>query len=768
METKKYDVVGMTCSACVAHVEKSVRNLTGVQHVTVNLLSNSMLVEFDQKTLTSDKIIQSVQDAGYEAFEKDQILVKTAVPKVNHALKEQKEMKKRVMRSFLFLIPILYLSMGQMLGLPIPSFFSDGNNALIFAFTLFLLTIPVYIINQDFFIHGFRSLWKLSPTMDALVAIGSSAALMYGIFAIFRMAYGLGHDNMSIVHQYSHDLFFESGATILTLITLGKFLEAKSKRQTSDALTKLIDSTPQTATVFRNGIETEVPIENVKVNDIISVRSGEKIPVDGILESGSGSVDESALTGESIPVFKQNGDTVLSASINRTGYFTFKATKVGSDTTLAQIILLMEEASSSKAPISRLADQISRVFVPVVMGISLLSMIIWLLAGYSFEFALSIGISVLIISCPCALGLATPVAIMVGTGKGAECGVLFKSAEALEMGGKINTILLDKTGTLTEGTPKVTDITAFSDFNETELLKIAASIEKLSEHPLSNAITDKAEESKLELYSVSNFNNIPGKGISGEINGKTYFIGNKSFISEKINTSILDKLMEMYARDGNTPLIITDNKNILGVIAVADVLKPTSVEAVRYLKNLGLKTILVTGDNKRTAMAIQKMINLDDVIAEVLPQDKDKTVITFQNDGSKVAMVGDGINDAPALMRSDLGFAIGAGTDIAIESADVVLMRSDLLDVVSGIRLSRAVLRNIKQNLFWAFFYNVVGIPLAAGVFYTALGWKLSPMFAALAMSISSITVVMNALRLRTFKPTKTTKTTTNKTIQTN
>ena len=768
METKKYDVVGMTCSACVAHVEKSVRNLTGVQHVTVNLLSNSMLVEFDQKTLTSDKIIQSVQDAGYEAFEKDQILVKTAVPKVNHALKEQKEMKKRVMRSFLFLIPILYLSMGQMLGLPIPSFFSDGNNALIFAFTLFLLTIPVYIINQDFFIHGFRSLWKLSPTMDALVAIGSSAALMYGIFAIFRMAYGLGHDNMTIVHQYSHDLFFESGATILTLITLGKFLEAKSKRQTSDALTKLIDSTPQTATVFRNGIETEVPIENVKVNDIISVRSGEKIPVDGILESGSGSVDESALTGESMPVFKQNGDTVMSASINRTGYFTFKATKVGSDTTLAQIILLMEEASSSKAPISRLADQISRVFVPVVMGISLLSMIIWLLAGYPFEFALSIGISVLIISCPCALGLATPVAIMVGTGKGAECGVLFKSAEALEMGGKINTILLDKTGTLTEGTPKVTDITAFSDFNETELLKIAASIEKLSEHPLSNAITDKAEESKLELYSVSNFNNIPGKGISGEINGKTYFIGNKSFISEKINTSILDKLMEMYARDGNTPLIITDNKNILGVIAVADVLKPTSVEAVRYLKNLGLKAILVTGDNKRTAMAIQKMINLDDVIAEVLPQDKDKAVITFQNDGSKVAMVGDGINDAPALMRSDLGFAIGAGTDIAIESADVVLMRSDLLDVVSGIRLSRAVLRNIKQNLFWAFFYNVVGIPLAAGLFYTALGWKLSPMFAALAMSISSVTVVMNALRLRTFKPTKPTKTTTNKTIQTN
>jgi len=756
MDKKKFDVVGMTCSACVAHVEKSVRKLNGVQEVNVNLLTNSMTVDFDQKVLSTEDIILSVEDAGYEAFEKEQTAAKTTTSVINHAQEEQKEMKKRVIYSFLFLVPVLYLSMGSMVGIPIPAFFVGEQNALTFAFTQFLLTIPVYFINRKFFTHGFRSLWQLSPTMDALVAIGSSAALLYGIFAIYRISYGLGHEQLHIVHQYAHDLFFESGATILTLITLGKYFEAKSKRQTSDALTKLINSAPQTANVIRNGNEIEVPVEEVSLNDIVSIHPGEKIAVDGIVESGSSSVDQSALTGESIPVLKQAGDTVLSASINKTGYFTFRATKVGKDTTLSQIIQLLEEASASKAPISKLADRISRIFVPVVISIAVLATIVWLLMGYPFEFALSIGIAVLIISCPCALGLATPVAIMVGTGKGAECGVLFKSAEALEMGDKIDTIIFDKTGTLTEGKPKVTDVEVLHYLNEEELLKVSASLERYSEHPISEAILQKAKELNYALYEVTAFENTPGKGISGKINGQVYKIGNLSFISENINTEDMDYLIHQYAQSGKTPLIITDDENVLGIIAVADTVKATSKEAVALLKSMNLKTIMLTGDNKRTALAIQKELGLDEVIAEVMPQDKDRIVQQLQSEGKKVAMAGDGINDSPALMRSDLGFAIGSGTDIAIDAADVVLMKSDLLDLVTGFRLSKAVIKNIKENLFWAFFYNIIGIPLAAGVFYAALGWKLSPMFAAAAMSLSSVTVVMNALRLRGFKPTKT------------
>ena len=755
MDRKKFDVVGMTCSACVAHVEKSVRKLNGVQDVNVNLLTNSMTVDFDQKTLSTQDIILSVEDAGYEAFEKEQTTAKATTPGINHALEEQKEMKKRVMYSFLFLIPILYLSMGSMAGIPIPSFFVGDKNALTFAITQLLLTIPVFFINRKFFTHGFRSLWQLSPTMDALVAIGSSAALLYGVFAIYRISYGLGHEQLHLVHTYAHDLFFESGATILTLITLGKYFEAKSKRQTSDALTKLINSAPQTANVIRGGIEIEIPVEEVRLNDIVSIRPGEKIAVDGIVESGSGSVDQSALTGESIPVYKQTGDAVLSASINKTGYFTFRATKVGKDTTLSQIIQLLEEASASKAPISKLADRISRIFVPTVIGIALLATVVWLLLGHPFEFALSIGIAVLIISCPCALGLATPVAIMVGTGKGAECGVLFKSAEALETGNKIDTIIFDKTGTLTEGEPKVTDVEVLHYLNEEELLKVSASLEQYSEHPVSEAILQKAKELKYALYEVTAFENTPGKGISGKINGQVYKIGNLSFISKNTNTEDMDYLIHQYAQSGKTPLIVTDDENVLGIIAVADTVKPTSREAVTLLKNMNLKTIMLTGDNERTALAIQEELGLDEVIAEVMPQDKDKIVQNLQTEGKKVAMAGDGINDSPALMRADLGFAIGSGTDIAIDAADVVLMKSDLLDVITGIRLSKAVIKNIKENLFWAFFYNIIGIPLAAGVFYTALGWKLSPMFAAAAMSLSSVTVVMNALRLKNFKPTK-------------
>ncbi len=752
MKTEKFDVTGMTCSACVAHVEKSVRKLNGVDDVTVNLLTNSMSVQYDHDTLTAQQIIESVQQAGYDAFYKAESLSGKA-PKVNHAETEQQEMKKRVLKSFTFLIPLLYLSMGSMMNLPLPFFFRGENNAFNFALTQLALTIPVYIINRKFFINGFRAMRMLSPTMDSLVATGSSAAMIYGIFAVIRIFTASAINDSDVIHKYVHDLFFESGATILTLITLGKYFESRSKRQTSDALTKLIHSAPQTANVIRDKKEIEIPVEDVVVNDIISIRPGEKIAVDGIVESGFSSVDESALTGESIPVFKQPGDKVISASINKTGFFTFRATRVGSDTTLSQIIRLLEEASASKAPISKLADRISRIFVPVVITIAVAATITWLIAGYSFEFALSIGIAVLIISCPCALGLATPVAIMVGTGKGAESGILFKSAEALEMADKIDTIVFDKTGTVTEGNIRVTDIEAIHYLDEKELLRICASLEKQSEHPISTAIIRKAEEEKLELYPVTEFNGIPGKGITGKISGEIYKVGNKAFISETIDTGDVEDFLFRLLQQGKTALFISDDENVLGVIGVADVLKPTSREAIERLKSMQLNTILLTGDNQRTAFAIQDIVSFDKVIAEVMPQDKDSIIQHLQAEGRKVAMVGDGINDAPALARSDLGIAVGSGTDIAIESADVVLIKNDLLDVVTSIRLSKSVIRNIRENLFWAFFYNILGIPLAAGVFYTELGWKLSPMFAAAAMSLSSVTVVMNALRLRKFAP---------------
>lgn len=748
MKTEKFDITGMTCSACVAHVEKSVRKLDGVVDVNVNLLTNSMSVEFEEQSLSSDNIIDSVQDAGYDAFLKPQSN-QISAPKIDYAAKEQEELKKRVIISFAFLIPLLYIAMGPMAGLPIPAFLSGYKNTLIFALAQLVLALPIYFVNRKFFINGFRALRQLSPTMDSLVAIGSMAALLYGIFAIYRIAVGLGDGNVELVHRYKHDLFFESGATILTLITLGKYFEARSKRQTSDALTKLIDSAPQTATVVRNGEELEIPVDDVVLNDLVSIRPGQKIPVDGIVEEGFSSVDESAITGESIPVFKQNGDQVISASVNKTGFFTFRATKVGKDTTLSQIIQLLEEATSSKAPISRLADQISRIFVPIVIAIALVATAVWLLLGYPLEFALSIGIAVLIISCPCALGLATPVAIMVGTGRGAENGILFKSAEALEIAGKIDTLVFDKTGTITEGKPEVTDVESLHYLDENEMLRISASLEKYSEHPISKAILAKAEEQKLELYPVSKFNSVPGKGISGIINGELYKVGNKAYISENIDIEPVEDFLFKLLQQGKTALFVSDDENVLGVIGVADVMKSTSSEAINTLKTMGMTTIMLTGDNHRTAQAIQEKIGFDRVIAEVLPQDKDKVIQELQNEGRKVAMVGDGINDAPALARADLGFAIGSGTDVAIESADVVLMKSNLMDVVKGLRLSKATIRNIKENLFWAFFYNVIGIPIAAGLFYTMLGWKLNPMFAALAMSLSSVTVVLNALRLR-------------------
>ena len=756
MKTEKFEVTGMTCASCVTHVEKSVSKLEGIKMVQVNLLTNSMTVSYDESSLDNLIIEKSVEDAGYEAHLKSDVGVSTATTskKVDHVQLEQQEMKSRWWISLVFLVPLLYLSMGHMFQFPLPYIFLGHANAMTFAFTQLLLTLPIALVNKKYFVTGFKTLFKAAPNMDSLIAIGSSAAIAYGVFAIFRIGYGLGHADMEIVHQFSHDLYFESGATILTLITLGKYLEARSKSRTSDAISRLIDLAPKTATIIVDGVELELPVEQLKIGDVVAVKSGQSVPVDGVILSGNGNLDESALTGESMPVFKETGSTVMSASINKTGYFTFRATKVGNDTTLAQIIQLVEEASASKAPISKMADKISSIFVPVVIAIALLATVVWLLLGYPFDFALSIGIAVLVISCPCALGLATPVAIMVGTGKGAEHGVLIKSAESLETAHKINTVVLDKTGTLTEGKPRIIDIAVGAGLTEKELLQIAFSLEKLSEHPLAEAIVVEAEKRNLVLQSVSGFETIPGRGVKGRIENTEYMAGNLLLMNESaVDVEDFLELSEKFAEQGKTPLFIAQDKAVIGVIAVADVLKVNSKLAIAELQRLGLEVIMLTGDHRKTAQYIQSLLGITTVISEVLPQDKEKEIIRLQSEGKIVAMVGDGINDAPALMRADLGIAIGAGTDIAIESADVVLMRSDLLDVVSTLQLSKSVIRNIKQNLFWAFFYNIIGIPLAAGVFYFALGWKLNPMFAAAAMSLSSVTVVLNALRLMSFKP---------------
>lgn len=754
MKTEKFEVTGMTCSACVLQVEKSVGKLAGVASVHVNLLTNSMSVDFDDTAVDEQAIQKSVENAGYNAHLKSAIQPKTTEPKIDMVQLEQDEMKLRWWLSFAFLIPLLYLSMGHMVGLPFPHQLHAAEYAIAMAFTQFLLTLPIVFVNKKYFQKGFKTLFRAAPNMDSLIAIGSSAAIVYGIFAIFKIGFALGIGDMETVALFSHDLYFESAATILTLITLGKYLEAKSKSRTSDAIKKLMDLAPKTALLIRDGKEIEVAIEEVKVGDLLIVKPGQRIPVDGRVESGSSSVDESALTGESMPVFKQVGDAVLSASINKTGSFILEATKVGNDTTLSHIIQLVEEASASKAPISKLADKISAVFVPVVIGIAMLATVIWLLLGYSFDFALSIGIAVLVISCPCALGLATPVAIMVGTGKGAEQGILIKSAESLEIAHNVDTVVLDKTGTLTEGKPRVTDIFCFGNITSAELLQLAASLEKLSEHPLAEAVLVKAEEGNTTILPVTNFQNFPGLGIEAAINSEVYLAGNQQLMtSRNIELDNAIAIANSLANEGKTPLYIANEQKVVGIIAAADRLKPTSKLAVEQFKKLGLQVVMLTGDHAKTAAAIQSQLGISTVISEVLPQDKAAVIAKLQAEGKIVAMIGDGINDAPALMRADIGIAIGAGTDIAIESADVVLMRNDLLDAVTTLRLSKATVRNIKQNLFWAFIYNIIGIPLAAGVFYTFFGWKLNPMFAAAAMSMSSVTVVLNALRLLRFKP---------------
>lgn len=756
---QKFDVTGMTCSACSAHVEKSVSKLEGVQCVNVNLLQNSMVVEYDDNALGTTDIIHAVESGGYGASVQGENKTQEA-PK-NVAAEEMHHMKRRLIASFCFLIPLFYISMGHMMGAPLPAILLGDENVMIFALTQLFLTIPVLIINKKYYVVGFKALWNKAPNMDSLIALGSAASVVYSVFAIYSMAYAMGHGDLMTAHHYGMELYFESAAMILTLITVGKYMETRSKGKTSEAISKLMDLAPKTATVLRNGVEQEIPVEEVVTGDTIIVKPGQRIPVDGKIIEGFSAVDESAITGESIPVEKQVGDTVIGATVNKSGYFRMTATRVGKDTTLSQIIVLVEEAGASKAPIAKLADKVSGVFVPVVITIAVLAAVIWFVAGNQpFSFALSIGIAVLVISCPCALGLATPTAIMVGTGKGAEYGILVKSAESLEIAHQVQTVVLDKTGTLTEGKPVVTDVVLAKGILRNRLLKQAAAVEALSEHPLAEAIVAYAKEKEVAFEKAENLTATAGQGVEADVAGKHILAGNLKMMQERgIQLGEWEEKAVELAEAGKTPLFFAENETFLGIVALADTLKPTSKAAVDAFHQMGIEVVMLTGDNKRTAEAIAKELDIQ-VIAEVLPQDKEREVRRLQEQGKKVAMIGDGINDAPALMRADVGVAIGAGTDVAMESADIILMKSDLMDAVTAIELSHATIRNIKENLFWAFFYNACGIPLAAGVFYPLLEWKLNPMFAAAAMSFSSAFVVGNALRLRLFRP-KYAKTTT-------
>lgn len=753
---EKYNVAGMTCAACQARVQKSVSNLTGVQECNVNLLKNSMVVTYDDKNVNSGQIIAAVEKAGYGAS-LQQAKGKSAaqaVSPVDTAKKEYETMRRRVIWSFVFTIPLFYISMGHMLGWPLPGFFLGTENSMIYALTLFLLALPVAIINNKYYRMGFKTLFHGSPNMDSLIALGSGASLAYGVYALYKIAWGFGYGDLAMVNQFTHDLYFEGAGTILTLITLGKFFETRAKGRTSDAINKLMNLAPKKATVVRNGVETVIPAEEVEKGDILIVKAGESVPVDGVLLEGTGSLDESAITGESIPVDKQAGDKVIGATINQSGYFRMRADKVGDETALSQIIKLVDEATSSKAPIAKLADKVAGIFVPIVIGIALLAMVVWLICGATFEFAMTIAVSVLVVSCPCALGLATPTAIMVGTGRGASNGILIKSAEALETAHSVNVVVMDKTGTITQGKPVVTDLACQSGVTEDYLLQIAASLEKLSEHPLARAIVAEAEKRNTQFLPVEQFEQIPGQGIKGSIQGLACLAGNQKLLNaEGIHDETLEQLQDQMADRGKTPLFFAAAGKLIGMVAVADVVKPTSKQAIADLQTMGIEVVMLTGDHKKTAEAIRKQVGVDRVVAEVLSQDKEREVRSLQASGKKVAIVGDGINDAPALARADVGIAIGAGTDVAMESADIVLMRNDLLDVTGAIELSKATIRNIKENLFWAFFYNIIGIPIAAGCWYTAFHLKMNPMVAALAMSFSSVFVVSNALRLRFFKP---------------
>lgn len=747
---EKFNITGMTCSACSAHVYKAVSKVDGVKDVNVNLLSNNMVVEYEDNVRQED-IIGAVINAGYGAQ-----IASSGHADINsntEHIDEADEIFTRLKYSLIFFIPVLYLSMGPMVGLPIFSFFKGYENSFSLVFTIFLLSIPVIFINRIFFKRGFKSLISGAPNMDTLVALGSSSAIIYSIFAIYKIGYGLAVSNNDLVLKYAHSLYFESAVTILTLITLGKYLEAKSKKKTSKALEKLMDLAPKTAIIERDGKEISVLIEEVKAGDILIVKPGGLIAVDGEIIEGSTSVDQSAITGESMPVEKTVGDKVISATVNKTGYIKFKALKVGKDTTISQIISLVEEAANSKAPISKLADKISGIFVPIVIAISIISFLFWIYMGMSFEFALSIAISVLVISCPCALGLATPVAIMVGTGKGAENGILIKSAESLETAHLINAIAIDKTGTITEGKMSVSSVKAYK-YDENKILQIAYAMEKNSEHPIAKAVVDKFNKCNMATIDIKDFKSHTGQGVSCIIDGKLYGCGNISFM-KTLGVLISEDNNYKHSNKISTPVYIAEDKELIGIIYVSDTIKESSIEAVKRFKEENIKVYMLTGDNKSTAEFIANQAGIDNVYAELMPQDKEEVIKQLQQKGLKVAMVGDGINDAPALMRSDLGIAIGAGTDIAIQSSDIVLINNNLLDAVTAVKLSRATLNNIKMNLFWAFIYNIIGIPIAAGLFYLSYGITLNPMIAAAAMSFSSIFVVTNALRLKNFKVEK-------------
>ena len=744
----KFNVTGMTCAACSARVEKVAKAVPGVSNAEVNLLAGRMVADVEDET-ACDLICRAVTDAGYGASVDDGRKKPEAAQKAP-AEDALKEMKTRIIWSGAFLTVLMYLTMGHMVGLPTPHIFHGLENAALFALVQFLLTLPAVFLNRAYFSKGLKALWHRSPNMDSLIAVGSGASLIYGVVALLRMTWAMGNDHWDIVELYSKNLYFESAAMILTLITLGKFLETRAKGKTGDAIRQLMDLAPKTALVRRDGVETEIPADQVRVGDIVIVKSGGRIPVDGTVLEGRVSVDQSALTGESVPVEKEPGDTVAAATINTAGYLEFRADKVGEDTTLSQVIRMVEEAGGSKAPIARLADKIAGIFVPVVMTLAAIAFVVWMLAGQTLEFSLTTAIAVLVISCPCALGLATPVAIMVGTGQGAKMGVLFKNAEALENLHQARTILLDKTGTLTTGKPVVTDVLP-GDATEFVLLRTAVALEARSEHPYAKAILEYAKEKDISIREIADFETLPGRGVKGVYNGQTVYGGNARLM-EEIGVSAPE--YPFLTAAGKTPLYFANaSGKYLGAIAAADVLKPDSVEAVKALKKLGLDVVMLTGDNEKTARAIAKQAGIDHVIPDVLPGDKAGIVADYQNEGERVIMVGDGINDAPALVTADVGIAIGAGTDIAIESADVVLMSGSLSQVAGAVELSRATIKNIKENLFWAFFYNSLGIPIAAGVLYPAFGLQLSPMLGAAAMSMSSVFVVSNALRLRLFKP---------------
>ena len=764
MHKELLDITGMSCSACSSRIEKVVGRMEGVEEIAVNLLTNKAQVSYDESKLDTAAIIARIEKLGFGAAVHQQTNKVVAAKPTNTAATELAEMRRRLVLSLGFTAPLFYLHMGLMYSWPLLELVKGQENLLLAALVQFFFCLPVVITGYKYFYHGLRNLWNRAPNMDSLIAIGSGAAFVYGLYGLLGLAYAFGHQRLDLIQGFYDALYFESAAMILALITLGKFLEARAKSHTSDALTALMQLHPKTALVERHGVQGEIPLEEVVLGDVLIVKSGASVPVDGRIIEGSGALDESAITGESIPVDKLIGDKVTGGTINKSGYFKMEATAIGSDTTLAKIIALVEEATSSKAPIAKLADKISGVFVPVVIAIAIVAACSWLIFGASWHFALTIAISVLVISCPCALGLATPTAIMVGTGRGAKQGILIKSATALETAHKVDSVVLDKTGTVTEGKPVVTDILPCDGITESELLQTAAALERLSEHPLGHAIVKKAEEEK-QASSSSNstsevtalvakdYEALPGCGFFATVNGKRYAAGNLLLMEEQgVELSELQEQHQQLAASGKTPLYFAQGSRLLGTIAVADTVKPTSKAAIEKLKALGLKIIMLTGDNAATAEAIRRQVGLDEAIAQVLPQDKERHVRQMQEQGHVVAMVGDGINDAPALARANVGIAIGAGTDVALEAADMVLIKSDLQDVARAISLSKSVMKNIKENLFWAFIYNTIGIPLATGLLYPAFGLLLNPMLAAAAMSCSSVSVVTNALRLRFIK----------------